>query len=66
MTYDLTHWIYARHIDCMDTPAIHANDNGYEEWQDWFHVKSWATDSVYEIYLTGERKPKRPILEVVK
>jgi hypothetical protein len=27
-TFDLTQWIYARHIDCMETPAVHANDNG--------------------------------------
>lgn len=46
-TYDLTHWMYARSIDCMNTPCIHANDNGHAEWQDWFHVKPWATDSIY-------------------
>jgi hypothetical protein len=46
-TFDLTAWIYARPIDAMDTPCIHANDNGHEEWQDWFHVKPFKTDSLF-------------------
>ena len=31
------------------TPSgmVHANDNGHEEWQDWFHVKPFATDSLF-------------------
>jgi hypothetical protein len=29
------------------------NDNGHTEWQDWFHVKSWATDSLFN-HFTGD------------
>lgn len=47
--FDLTAWIYARPAECMDTPCIHANDNGHEEWQDWFHVKPFATDSIFNL-----------------
>ena len=33
--------------DCK-APIRPANDNGHTEWQDWFHVKPWATDSLFD------------------
>jgi hypothetical protein len=47
-TYDFTKERWQDIIIPIDnTPCIHSNDNGHEEWQDWFHVKPWATDSLF-------------------
>jgi hypothetical protein len=52
-TYDFTKERWQDIIIPIDnTPCIHSNDNGHTEWQDWFHVKPFATDSLFN-HFTG-------------
>ena len=55
--FDLTHWMYARSVDLMDTPCNHANDND--------EGIAWHNDIIDMIHMDKSSEQK-PYLTIVR